>query len=362
MRITFVGPVAPLSGGISHHSTRLVKALRDKGHQVRVLSWHSQYPKSLYRSRQVDPDQVPLSGTDFDLKWWSVASWWRARRIATQSDLLVFPYVTPFLAVPQWCISGGAQRVVAIVHNAVPHEKMPMQGPLARLALRNAGLLITHGRVTVEDLRTLGVTGRAEVVPMPPTLDISPSPLPRRPPLRLLFLGYVRPYKGLAVAISAMRLLHDRDTEGVLTVMGEFWDPVESYRQQVSELGLEQSVSLLPGYASDNEVRDALAQHHVVLAPYLEDTLSGVVPMAFAAGRPVISTTVRGVSEQVDDGFNGVLVDPGDSGALVDGIELVSSRLDELAAGARAASPSWERVAEAITSSFESLRLANDEA
>ena len=69
---------------------------------------------------------------------------------------------------------------------------------------------------------------------MPPTLDLTPLPQPLRPPLRLLILGYVRPYKGVGVAISATRLLRERNVDAKLTVVGEFWDPVEGYQEQVS--------------------------------------------------------------------------------------------------------------------------------
>ena len=149
-------------------------------------------------------------------------------------------------------------------------------------------------------------------MPMPPTLNLAPRPQPPRPPLRLLILGYVRPYKGVGVAISAMRLLRERNVDATLTVIGEFWDPVEDYQEQVSRLELDDTVELRAGYVSDAEVEGALAEHKIVLAPYLEDTLPAIVPLAFAAGRPVVSTAVRGISEQMKDGHTGVLVEPGD--------------------------------------------------
>ena len=352
MRITFVGPVPPLLGGIAHHSARLIDALRDQGDEVQVISWRAQYPRLLYRGAQTDNSVPPFPGALFILRWWSAASWLRARKLARSSDLLVFPYVTPFLAIPQWCIGFGPRRVAVVVHNALPHERMPLEKSLARLAMRGSELLLTHGQGVADDLRGLGISADIEIVGMPPTLEMQPSPMPVQPPLKLLFFGFVRPYKGLRVAIASVALLIDDGFDVRLTVVGDFWDAVEQYTAQIMDLGIEDRVHVKAGYVTDDELRQELAEHHIVVAPYLEDSLSGVVPLAFAAGRPVVSTLVRGVSEQVNDGVSGVLVTPGDPVALARGVITASERLSELAAGATASSTTWVSVAHALTRPF----------
>jgi len=287
------------------------------------------------------------------LRWWDLISWWRARRTSRDSDLLVFPYVTPFLAVPQWFIAIGSRRVAVVVHNALPHEHMPFERSLAKLALRKAELLVTHGEGVANDIRSLRISASIAVVRMPPTLDIQPSALPERPPLRLLFFGYVRPYKGLKVAISSVAHLVERGIDVSLTVVGDFWEPLDDYVALIESLGLEDHVDLNVGYVTDDELRHVIADHHIVVAPYLEDSLSGVVPVAFGAGRPVVSTLVRGVSEQVDDGINGVLVTPGDPVALAEGLMKAAEDLAALAKSAAASSSSWGSVAKALTEPFE---------
>ena len=353
MRITYVGPVPPLLGGISHHSARLVDALRNQGHDVAVVSWRAQYPHLLYRGPQRDDGIEPYPEARFILRWWNVLSWWRARRIAQDSDLLVFPYVTPFLAIPQRLIAGGSHNVVALVHNAIPHERMPFQRSLARLALRRPSHLVAHGKGVADDIRGLGVDTTVNVVPMPPTLDIHPSAMPTRPPLRLLFFGFVRPYKGLSVAISSVALLAESGVEARLTVVGDFWESVNQYQDQIEELGLTSRVELRVGYVSDEVLIETLSRHQIVVAPYLTDTLSGVVPVAFAAGRPVVSTLVRGVSEQVTHQVNGILVAPGNPKAFAEGVMQAADSLVTLAAGAIASSSNWGSVAAAVTGPFE---------
>ena len=68
-----------------------------------------------------------------------------------------------------------------------------------------------------------------------------------------------------------------------------------------------------------NEERAALfGRASVVVLPYIEASMSGVVPLAYAHGKPVLATTVGGLPEIVEHGETGLLVPPGDEHALAD--------------------------------------------
>ena len=350
MRFTFVGPVPPLPGGISHHSGRLVAALRDGGHEVEVISWRSQYPRLFYKGPRVDEAAEPFADATFLLSWWNPVSWWRVRR-RVRDTVVVFPYVTPFHALQLRVVVGGSSRSMAVVHNVRPHERMPFEKWLAKLALGRSDRLVVHGTRAAADLDDLGLENDVVIVPMPPTLEIAPSTLPSHPPIRLLFFGFVRPYKGLGVAISAVSYLFQRGFEVRLTVMGNFWEPAAGYHTQIESLGLGEHVELREGYASDAELAEALADHHIVVAPYLEDTLSGVIPVAFSAGRPVVSSQVDGISEQVENSLNGILVPAGDSEAFATAIEEVAKDIGAMARAAAASISTWSDVADALTAS-----------
>jgi glycosyltransferase involved in cell wall biosynthesis len=101
-------------------------------------------------------------------------------------------------------------------------------------------------------------------------------------------------------------------------------------------------------YVPDEELTDLLARHHLVVLPYRSATQSGIVPLAHAAGRPVVATAVGGLVESVRDGVDGVLVPPDDAAALADGLERAAVDLAALAAGAAAVSTSWDDVATAV--------------
>lgn len=350
MRIAFVGPVPPLRGGIPQHAARLIETLREEGHEVEVLSWAAQYPGFLYKGPQTDPDAERLPDASFALRWWAPWTWWSAGRRARRADLLVFTWVTPFHAVPLRVVLAAAGRVksVAIVHNPLPHEPLPLQRPLTRWVLGRATRCLVHASSSARELAELVPGATIDTVTMPSLLKVEPTPLPPRPPLKLLFLGFVRPYKGLDIAIDALKLLVEKGEDVTLTVAGEFWEPVETWHERVAAAGLDGRVDLQPGYASDDRVRELLRTHHMLVAPYRSATQSGVIPIALAAGRPVVATNVGGLAEQVRDGVDAAVVSSADAESLARGVGRVARSIEALAGGATQRASGWRSVVEEV--------------
>ena len=347
--ITFVGPVPPFCSGIAQHGGFLTDALAKRA-DVTVLSWQHQYPTLLFRHSQRDDSAQPHPLAHFDLRWWDPLSWWRAGRRAGRGDVLVLTWTTPFHALPYRVMMGAARsaRVVAIVHNAQPHERLPLQTLLTRWVLRRCNALVVHASTVADEVARLDIDVETITTPMPPLVDVTPQALPAADPLRLLFFGFVRPYKGLDVALDALALLRDRGMRVELSVVGEFWEDVGPWEQRVAERHLDDQVVLRPGYVPDRDVNGLLAAHHGVLLPYRSASQSGIVPVALSAGRPVIATRVGGIAEAVDDGVNGVLAEPGDPESLAAAIERFAEHLPDLAAHARDNLPTWEDVAVAV--------------
>ena len=65
---------------------------------------------------------------------------------------------------------------------------------------------------------------------------------------------------------------------------------------------------------------ELFAAADVVVLPYIEASQSGVIPLAYAAGKPVVVTAVGGLPEAVEDGRTGLVVAPRDERALADAV------------------------------------------
>jgi glycosyltransferase involved in cell wall biosynthesis len=58
----------------------------------------------------------------------------------------------------------------------------------------------------------------------------------------------------------------------------------------------------------------------IIVLPYIDATISGVIPVAYTFGKPVIATTVGILPEMVDHGETGLLVEPKNETALADAV------------------------------------------
>ncbi|MDX2259747.1 MAG: glycosyltransferase [Hyphomicrobiaceae bacterium] len=95
--------------------------------------------------------------------------------------------------------------------------------------------------------------------------------------------------------------------------------------------------------ATATDIRDLIALSHVFVYPAHRAAMPQRVLEALAAGRPVITSATAGCRETVDERVNGVLVVPGDAGAVARAAESFLKRPDLIPAMARASRQKAER-------------------
>lgn len=350
MRILYVGPVAPIRGGIAQHGDRLIAALRGAGHQVTVATWRAQYPSLFYKGTQPAATEF-ASEVQPILSWWNPVSWWKTRRLARRHEITIIQWVHPVQALPVGVVTRGARRkAVAVVHNALPHERFPLAKQLTRFALRPVGRFVTHAADQERIMDDIVGEHDGTTTPHPPNLDIAPAEPPPAPPWRALFAGYVRDYKGPDIAIEAIAELRKRGFDAELSILGSFWEPEERYRSLAEQLGVAGHVALTNSYLADDAMAEAFQSHHLVVAPYRSATQSGLIPLALSAGRPVVASDVGGLAEQVPDGA-GAICTPGSADSLADAMEAVIDDYHNMRRHSVNSAPLWSDVVEAIVGS-----------
>jgi glycosyltransferase involved in cell wall biosynthesis len=123
----------------------------------------------------------------------------------------------------------------------------------------------------------------------------------------LLFVGYLLPEKGVGETIEALRQLQRRDV--ALHIVGD-GPMMESIRTQIISASLGDRV-FLHGYQQTEELPRYYAFADAVIFPSLWEVFGLVMVEAAAAGLPIIASKFAGgTADIVDDGINGVVVDP----------------------------------------------------
>jgi len=142
--------------------------------------------------------------------------------------------------------------------------------------------------------------------------------------IRILFVGYIRPEKGIEYLLDAVSQLSIPQS-WELFIVGPSDFPI--YRRQldalVASLGINQRV-FWTGYSSYGEpLFERMRAADLLVLPSLSEGTPHVLVEARANGLPCISTTVGGVPSSVTDEYDALLVPPKDSTALAKAIERV---------------------------------------
>jgi glycosyltransferase involved in cell wall biosynthesis len=264
------------------------------------------------------------------------------------------PFFAPSFASSVGPLRRRGTRVVLVCDNLVPHEKRPFDDLFTQWMLRNSDGYLVMSESVERDLKRLkpGAPYRRVLHPLYAQFDQNRyTPESARAKLGLegdvvLFFGYIRHYKGLDTLLAAWPKVRGRRPV-TLVAAGECYEDPAHYERLAAAAG--DGVRLMQRYVPDDEVEALFKASDAVVLPYRSATQSGVTHVAYALGRPVITTDVGGLSETVIPGETGMVVPPEDPEALADAIV----RFFEQGLGARMAQGvaalqarhSWETLA-----------------
>jgi len=131
--------------------------------------------------------------------------------------------------------------------------------------------------------------------------------------INVLFLGLVGENKGIYDLLPAFAAAVKNVPQLFLRVGGN--GEVEKGRVFAHELGLDAHVEFL-GWVSGDAKKELLREADIFVLPSYNEGLPVSVLEAMSWGIPVITTTVGGIPELIEDRVNGFLISPGDISAL----------------------------------------------
>jgi len=186
------------------------------------------------------------------------------------------------------------------------------------LAHRRADQVIVHGGVLKQAVvDRLGIPeARVQVIPMMAVGDGGAQADVQEDGNLVLFFGRIWEYKGLEYLIRAEPLIAAEVPEARIMIAGRGED-LRHYRAMMVH---PERFVVRNEYVPDDQVAELFRRASVVVLPYSEATQSGIIPMAYAYGRPVVATKVGALPELVEDGRTGYLVPPRDERALAEAI------------------------------------------
>ncbi|HSN04214.1 MAG TPA: glycosyltransferase [Nitrospira sp.] len=119
--------------------------------------------------------------------------------------------------------------------------------------------------------------------------------------------------KGLSDLLDVAKVIRDSGRKAVFVIVGEGHLRAELEAKQ-RELGLEGTV-VLTGWVT-NAADVALPTFDIFFQPSLWEAMSMVILEAMAAGKPIVATRVGENGQVIEDGVDGLLVQPRNVGEM----------------------------------------------
>ncbi len=382
MRLALLGPAPPFHGGIVTYLAMMHRILGARGHDLHWAGFRSQYPGFLFPGTSQTGETASWMPAPDSVRFvpWDPLSWGRTADdlLDFQPDAVIAKYWLPYFAAGYGTVVRRVReagvRWIYVLDNVVAHERYPFAGALTRWALAEAdGFVAMSDQVKRDLFATVPGVDPSAVIDCPhPVYDLGVPGRQRktraeaRESLGLpaeariaLFFGFIKPYKGVTHLIGALpRLREHYGDDGVrVVVVGDVYGDDTPYIAAREAADCESILDWRQGYCPDQDVEDHVIAADVLVLPYVSATQSGIVQVAYAYDRPVISTDVGGLPEVVRDGRTGFLVPPEDPSAIADAvIRFFDGGHAEAFGGAVAAERetySWDRLAEALESLAE---------
>lgn len=122
----------------------------------------------------------------------------------------------------------------------------------------------------------------------------------------LVYVGRLKPYKNVHVAIKAFRKVLDEFPSAIFTIAGD-GESMDDLQKLAKNLDMKDNIKFL-GQVTDQQKADLFAKSWVAVQPSTVEGWGITVIEANAAGTPVVASHVKGLQESVVDNETGILV------------------------------------------------------
>lgn len=265
-------------------------------------------------------------------------------------------------------------KVVWTVHDLDNHDsgRKGIESRLGRLIARRVDALIAHGpsakRLIVErwgcnaaKVRVIPHGNYFEAYPNHSTAKLARSTLGLEAnDFVFLFLGLIRPYKGVPDLISAFREI---DHPGVRLVIAGRPVDAEIGAEVAAAAKSDPRIVYRPGFVPDDEVQTYMAAADVAVLPYRKILTSGAALLAMSFGKPCVAPRDGCVADALDDA-GAVFFDPGIQNGLRTAMRSILARRESLPAMGQhnrelAARWDWHGIGQATAKVYEECFSSN---
>lgn len=348
-------------GGAEVYIQEIAREWVKDGHKVRIFCGND---GNCSRDEEIDGIKITRRGGFYTVYLW--AALYYLFRFRGKYDVIIdcengIPFFAPLYSrIPKILLIHHVHQDYLRKHAPFPlsYIAMFLEKNLMPLLYRNTGV-VTVSDSSKKDIVSLGWVSQEQVEVINPGIEKGKFQRSRKTDNpTFVYLGRLRPYKNIDVAIEAFSKVHQKDKSSMLTIAG-FGENIDQLKELAAEYGLNGAVDFA-GFVSEDRKKELLARSWVALQPSSFEGWGITVLEANAAGTPVIASLTKGLSDSVKDGETGVLVPVRDTEKMAKAMQdLVSDKKlrERLASNAY----SWSKNFYWQVSAQKFLKLVNRE-
>jgi D-inositol-3-phosphate glycosyltransferase len=236
--------------------------------------------------------------------------------------LYVFPFNFIMKGFSALCKALGI-RIIWEIHNILPHGHTDRDRVSSRWFYERVNGIIYHSRNDIQRTKEILCTDLDKpciIVPHGNFNESYPNTITRESALKrlkiqeservILCFGYIRKNRGYEYLVEAIKDLR----QTTVIIAGKILDRDVYHLLQEHEKVLSH-LRLYGKWIPDEEIQWYFNACDIVVLPYTDITTSGVIPLAYAFSRPVITSDIGGMKDVVTLD-TGILVPPKDVAAL----------------------------------------------
>ncbi len=297
------------AGGAEIYLRKIAVNLVKRGFRVTLFCGND---GNCLRSEIIDGVRIIRRGGFMSVYFWACVYY--IFHLRQQVDVVIdsengIPFLTPLYV---------RKPIILLIHHI--HQdvfRQHLRFPLKQIAmfieaqampfLYNRKQIITVSNSSKEDLTGLGLGAEELIEVINPGVDIdSFQPAQKTPHPSICYVGRLKPYKNIDVAIRAFAKLLKYFPTAIFTIAGGGESESELARL-VSKLKLTTSVNIL-GQVSEERKKQILAQNWCMIQPSTIEGWGITVIEANASGTPVVASDVKGLRDSVAHLKTGFLV------------------------------------------------------
>lgn len=306
----------PHAGGAEINNFEQAKVWIKRGHRVTVFSsiYSGAKPAEVIDGIQVIRKGSQVLGVHLQFFFWYVF------KNKNKFDVVIdqfhgIPFFTPLFV---------KTKIVSYIHEVAKEVWMmnPWRWPFNKIvgAIGKYGEplifklwyrdipFMTVSPSTKDDLIEYGIPSDNITVIFSGVTLITPKPFPKKEKIKtMMYLGAVAEDKGVKDAITTFQILHAKDTDTKLWIVGKGEDHIVSdLKKLCEELRISDAVGF-KGFVSKEEKFRLLAKAHILLNPSVREGWGLVNIESSAMGTPIVGYDVPGVRDSVLHNKTGLL-------------------------------------------------------